>query len=280
MRLDAHHHLWTLAKVERGDYPWMPAGGPLREHYPPERLEPELEAAGVRATIVCQAAPSVEETRFLLDIAHDTEWVLGVTGWAPLDRPDGIEVLTALATDERLLAIRPMLHDLPDPRWIARREVRDSLTALAGLGLRLEVLSRTEHLPSVYEVLGETPELPAVIDHGSKPTYRWDEDAEWRRWMSRIAERHNTYCKLSGMVTEVGPQWTLAEFERYASFLWETFGGERIIFGSDWPVCRLVAEYQEVVQLADRLIASVAPQDADGVWRRNAERFYGVRVAG
>lgn len=277
-RLDSHHHLWSLARVDRGDYPWMPDVGPLRENYLPKRLAPALSAAGVGGTIVVQATPTVDETRFLLDLATTAEFVLGVTGWAPLDRPEGIEALAELAADGHLRAVRPMLHDLPDRDWIARPEVRESLRRLPALGLRLEVLSRAEHLPTVYEVLDGTPELPAVVNHVSKPTFRWDEDAGWRTWMARLAERPNTYCKLSGMVTEVGPDWAISHFEPYAGFVFETFGVERVMFGSDWPVCRLAAEYQDVVDLADRLIGSFAAAEADAVWRSNAERFYGVAI--
>jgi L-fuconolactonase len=279
-RLDSHHHFWTLSRIERDDYHWMAGGGPLREDYAPERLAPELERAGVGGTIVVQAAQSVDETRFLLDLAGDTGFVLGVTGWVPLDRPEAIGTLGELAHNEYLRAVRPMIHDLPDPNWIARPEVRQNLQRLAELGLRFEVLTYAEHLPSVHDVLAEIPELPAVVDHLSKPAYQWDDDAQWRTWMSRLAERPNTYCKLSGMVTEVGPGWTVAHFEPYAGFVFETFGTDRVMFGSDWPVCRLAgAQYRDVVELADRLISPLARDDADAFWRRNAERFYGVRLA-
>jgi L-fuconolactonase len=279
-RLDSHHHLWTRARVERGDYPWMPAAGPLRDDHGSGRLAPELGAAGIGGTIVVQARESVEETRFLLDRAAATEWILGVTGWAPLDRPEGVETVAELARDRHLRAVRPMLQDLPDPDWIARPQVRESLRAVAGLGLRLEVLSRAEHLPSVCDVLATTPELPAVIDHLSKPAYEWEADAAWRLWMRRAAERPNTFCKLSGMVTEVGPGWKRSDFTRHAALVFEIFGAQRVMFGSDWPVCRLVAEYPQVAGLAEELIESLAPGDADAVWRHNAERFYGVAVPG
>jgi L-fuconolactonase len=252
----------------------MPDGGPLREEYIPERLAPELRAAGVAGTIVVQAADSVDETRFLLALADATEFVVGVTGWAPLDRPEGLESLAGLAANEHLRAVRPMLHDLPDPEWITRPAVRDSLRGLVGLGLRFEVLSRTEHLAPVARVLAELPELPAVVDHISKPVFRWDEDGAWRDGMARLAERPGTCCKLSGLVTEVGPGWTPATFEPYASFVLETFGPDRVMFGSDWPVCRLAAEYGDVVGLAEHLTASLAPAEAEAVWRGTAERFY------
>ena len=280
-RLDSHHHLWSLERIERGDYGWMPAGGPLREDYLPDRLEGELRAARVGGSILVQAAASVDETRYLLELARASPPVLGVTGWAALDRSGAIDTLAALADDKYLRAVRPMLHDLADAAWIARPQVGQSLRALPELGLRLEILSRTEHLAAAYDVLAEIPELPAVIDHLSKPTYRWNEDAGWRTWIERHAERPTTYCKLSGMVTEVGPGWTSAHFERHASFVFECFGADRVMFGSDWPVCRMAgAEYRHVVALAEDLVSALDGDDAAAFWRGNAERFYGVRVAG
>lgn len=255
-RLDTHQHFWTLERIERGDYHWMPEGGPLREDYPPERLEPELRETGVGGTIVVQAAQSVDETRFLLDLADETEFVLGVTGWVAMDGADDLETLAELARNQHLRAVRPMIHDLPDAEWILLPQVRENLRGLVELGLRFEVLTRAEHLPPAYEALAEIPDLPAVIDHLSKPAYRWEEDGRWREWMARHAERPNTYCKLSGMVTEAGPDWTPERFEPYAGFVFETFGTDRVMFGSDWPVCRLAgAEYQNVVRLAERFIS-------------------------
>lgn len=276
-RLDTHQHFWTLERVERGDYPWMPEGGPLREDYLPERLD--LERANVGGVIAVQAAQLVDETRFLLGLARDTGAILGVTGWVPLDRPDAIDTLRELARDENLRAIRAMVEYPSDPDSIDQPQIRQNLRRFTQLGLRFEFDSLPRNLPSCYRVLADIPELPALIDHLSKPTYRWDDDGEWRTWMSRLAELPNTYCKLSGMPVEVGPNWTASDFEPYANFVFEIFGADRVMFGSDWPVERQVAEYQDIITLTNRLVSPLAPDDADAVWRRNAERFYGVQVA-
>lgn len=276
--LDSHHHLWTLGRVERGDYHWMPDEGLLRDDHLPEHLVPGLREAGVGGTIVIQAAQSVDETRFLLDLASQTESILGVTGWAPLDRPEGLATLSDLAGHDYLRAVRSMIHDIPDRGWVTRPEVRDGLRKLAGLGLRFEALTYTEHLPPVYEALAGVPELPAVINHLSKPAYRWEADEEWRTWMSRMAERPNTYCKLSGILTEVGPGWTDEHFKPYVNFLFETFGADRVMFGSDWPVSRQLLEYTDVVALKERLVSSLSDEEAQAFWRTSAEAFYGVRV--
>ncbi|OZM77891.1 amidohydrolase [Pseudonocardia sp. MH-G8] len=277
-RLDAHHHLWSAARVERGDYHWMPTDGPLRGDHLPEHLAPALEAAGVGGTIVVQAAPTVEETRFLLELAHATDFVLGVTGWVALDRPEDAELLAELAADEYLRAVRPMIHDLPDPNWVTRPQVRANLERLHELGLRFEALTRTEHLSAVAAALEAVPELPAVINHLSKPTYRPDADDQWRQWMLRLAERPNTWCKFSGMLTEVGRGWSAAQFQPYADFLFETFGADRVMFGSDWPVSSQLLGYTDVVALTDQLVPELGPAGVDSFWAHTAERFYGVRA--
>ncbi|GAB3529495.1 amidohydrolase family protein [Arthrobacter monumenti] len=276
-RLDSHHHFWTLDRVQRGDYPWMPPGL-LQEDHLPARLGPELEDTGVAGTIVIQAAENVDETRFLLDLAHRTGFVLGVTGWAPLDDPEGLETLADLAKDDYLLAVRPMIHDKDDRRWIAQPQVRESLRALVSHGVRFEALTRPDYMPAVHEALAAVPELPAVINHLSKPTFRWDDDGQWRTWMTRLAARPGTYCKFSGMLTEVGPHWTDADFEPYAQFIFEAFGEDRVMFGSDWPVSRQLLEYPDVVDLTERLVTSIGVSSTDAFWRRNAEEFYGVHI--
>ena len=275
VRLDSHHHLW---RVDRGDYHWMPDDGPLREDHLADRLLPELAGADVGGTILVQAAQTVDETRFLLELAHEIDPVLGVTGWVDLERGDALETVAALAEQGPMLAVRPMLHDLDDPAWIARPAVVDNLRGLASTRQRFEVLSFPEHLPAAYEALAAVPDLPVVIDHLSKPSYDWDRDADWRTWMARFAQRPETFCKLSGMVTEVGADWTVETFRPYAEFVLDAFGSDRVMFGSDWPVCRQVAEYAEVAELAQVLIDEFVPDDADAIWRENAERFYGVTI--
>lgn len=277
-RLDGHQHFWTRERAQRGDYHWMPDEGTLREEHDPQRLQPELARSGVGGTILIQAAHFLEETRFLLGLATETEFVLGVTGWVPLERPDALETLGELAKNEYLKAIRLMIHDLPDPLWVTRPQVRRNLHGLADLGQRLEVLTYSEHLPAVYDVLAAIPELPAVINHISKPVYLWGDDGEWRTWMSRHAQRPNTYCKLSGMFSEVGTQWTEESLRPYVDFVFEQFGTDRVIFGSDWPVSRQIMEYPQVVAHTGDLVSALSPDEALAFWRTNGEQFYGVRL--
>jgi len=276
-KIDSHHHFWSL---DRNDYHWMPpsggSAGPLREDYLPDRLAPFLHANNVVGTVLVQAAQTTEETMFLLGLASSTEYVLGVTGWVHLDSETAMDELCRLEALGPLVAIRPMLHDIADARWITKGVVGDNLAALAAHGQRFEILSYAEHLAACFATLEAIPNLPVVIDHLSKPRYLAEADVEWRHWMSRFAERPNTFCKLSGIVTEIGPGWTIADVEPVARFVIESFGPDRVMFGSDWPVCRQVAEYDAVVELADELISRICPDHASDIWFDSAARFYGL----
>lgn len=277
-RLDCHQHFWTRERADRGDYGWMPQGGPLHEDYLPDRLAPLLEATNVRGTIAIQAAQSVEENRFLLDLARQADFVLGVSGWIPLDQPGALDTLADLASDHHLRGVRPMIRDLPDPEWATRPELRRNLRGLVDLGLRIEVLTYTEHLPAAYDVLSSIPELPAVINQVAEPVKDHEEDAHWRTLMFRHAQRDTTYCKISGMLTETPPEWTDASFQPYVDILFEAFGAHRVMFGSNWPVGGQRRDYPGVVKLNEQLTASLTPAEAEDFWRRTGERFYGVQV--
>ena len=166
-RVDAHQHFWRLA---RGDYGWLtPAKGPIYRDFGPADLTPLLARAGIDATVLVQAAPTVDETRFLLELARTTPVVAGVVGWAPLDAPDAPDVVAALAREPALKGLRPMLHDIPDVDWMLRPEVAPGLRAIAAADLTFDALVRPPHLPNLRRLLERHPDLRVVIDHGAKP---------------------------------------------------------------------------------------------------------------
>jgi L-fuconolactonase len=273
-RIDAHHHFW---RVERGDYHWMPDSGPLRRDYLPEDLAPLNEAAGIEGTILVQAAQTAEETKFLLGIAEQPgSTVLGVVCWAPLDSGETVTQLERLAENPKAVGVRPMLQDLAEVDWVTRPAVIESMRRLPRLGLRFDVLSYPEHLPYALRAVDQVPELDVVIDHLSKPRYGPEPREDWRRWMAEFARRPRVHCKLSGMVTEVGRGWTVDDFRAHAEFVLETFGPERVMFGSDWPVCLQAASHEEVVQLAEELTSQLGEKERAEVWGDTAARFYGV----
>lgn len=277
MRIDAHQHYWRL---DRGDYHWMPTDGPLHRDWLPADLAPLNLAAGISATIAVQAAQTVAETEFLLDLADQPEnAIAAVVGWVDLDSDDAAADLERLAAHPKLRAIRPMLQDLPDPAWILRPRVLQNLERLADLGLAYELLSYPGHLPYALEAMDRIPDVPVIIDHLSKPVYSAPPPEFWRTWIARFARRGNTAIKISGMVTEVGPGWTPDIIRPHVEAVIEEFGTDRIIFGSDWPVCLQAAGHAGVVGLAEQLVAGLSEAKQESFWSGAARRYYGLDPA-
>ncbi|MGH9066696.1 MAG: amidohydrolase family protein, partial [Acidimicrobiales bacterium] len=273
-RIDAHQHFWAMG---RGDYHWMPETGRLRRDYLPPELAELNRAAGISGTITVQAAQTEQETDWLLALAeHPGSMVLGVVGWAPLGTPAAGPALDRLAAHPLAVGVRPMLHDLADPAWITRPEVVEDLARVGQAGLTFDVLSYPGHLPHVISALEAVPDLDVVVDHLSKPAYRGGPDPDWKAWMAVLAARPRTAVKLSGMVTEVGPGWQPADFRSHADHALEAFGPDRVMWGSDWPVCLEAAEHAEVVGLAEDLLAGLAADEQEAVWAGTARAFYGV----
>jgi L-fuconolactonase len=274
MRIDAHQHYWRIA---RGDYHWMPADGPLHQDWVPSDLAPLNAAAGIDATVVVQAAQTVAETEFLLDLADRPEnSIMAVVGWVDLDSDDALQDLERLSAHPKFRAIRPMLQDLNDPAWILRPRVQRNLSRLTDFGLVYELCTYPGHLPYAWEVLAEVPDLPVIIDHLSKPVYSSPPPEFWRTWISRFARRDNTAIKISGMVTEVGPGWTPDIFRPNVEVAIEAFGPDRIIFGSDWPVCLQAADHAGVVGLATDLVSGLSPSEQESFWSTTARSYYGL----
>lgn len=271
-KIDAHQHYWMLA---RGDYGWIPATGVLHRDYLPADLAPANEAADIGGTILVQAAPTLAETKFLLDLADQPEnQILGVVGWVDLNATEAPAQLEELTQNPKFVSIRPMLHDLEEDDWILQPRVIENLRRLPSLNLRFDVLTFPQHLPYVIKALEQVPELSAVIDHLSKPRYDPNVAPDWQNWMHQLAQEPRIFCKLSGMVTEVGPNWKLEDFVAHAHFVLSEFGPNRVMFGTDWPVCLKVATHQQVVNLAAQLISQLDSAAQAEIWGGTAERFY------
>ncbi|HEX6972075.1 MAG TPA: amidohydrolase family protein [Limnochordia bacterium] len=276
MRIDAHQHFWRL---DRGDYGWLtPEHGVLYRDYLPDDLRPHLQHHRIDRTILVQAAPTVAETEFLLSLADQEPFIGGVVGWVDLEAPDLPAELDRLARHPKFVGVRPMLQDLADDRWIRRPAVRDALALLEERGIRLDLLTFPRHLPYVLEMLAERPGLFAVIDHLSKPDIRHRQLEPWRSLIREAAAFERVFCKLSGMVTEADhAHWRPDDLKPYVDHVFEVFGPDRVMFGSDWPVCLLAAEYDQVV---DALRQALGPRLDPDVERRvfglNAARFYGI----
>jgi L-fuconolactonase len=274
--VDAHHHLW---KVSRGDYHWMtPNMTVLARDYLIEDLEPHLRKSSVTRTVLVQAAQTEAETDFLLDLASQSEFVAGVTGWLDLADPDFPKRLERFRRHPKFIAVRPMLQEIQDDAWILKPVVLGHLKHLADLRFPFEFLTFPRHLPYVLRALGETPGLHAMIDHLSKPPIASGAMEPWASLIREVAEFPDVHCKLSGMVTEADhAHWSPDSLAPYVHHAIDVFGADRLMFGSDWPVCRLAAEYGEVVNALRTILgARLGPQEIDKIFRGNAERFYGL----
>ncbi len=282
MIVDAHHHLWDPGLR---DYPWMtgPAAH-LAERRGLEELRAVTEPAGVGATVAVQAAMTEEETSWLLGLAAESGGlVAGVVGWVDLEAPgvaERIAELRAAPGGARLVGIRHQVHDEPDPEWLDRGAVRRGLRAVAAAGLAYDLLLFGEHLPAALRVAEALPGLALVVDHGAKPPIAAGGWEPWSTDLAALAAHERVHCKLSGLVTEARHDaWREDGVERYAARLLELFGAERLMFGSDWPVCTLAASYAEVLDLAAGALTGCSPAERAAVLGGNAARFYGLGPA-
>ena len=279
MIVDAHHHLWDPA---RRDYPWMTGdAAALRRPIGLDDLRATVEPLGVVATVAVQAASTEEETVELLALAAASGGlVAGVVGWIDLTAPDVGERLAALREapgGERLVGIRHAVHDEPDPGWLEREDVARGLRAVAQAGLPYDLLLFPEHLPAAARIAAALPELRLVVDHGAKPHIAAREREPWSTDLAALAAHERVHCKLSGLVTEADRRdWREQDVESYAERLLELFGPERLMFGSDWPVCTLAASYGEVLDLARSALAGLGAAEQDAVLAGTARRFYGL----
>jgi L-fuconolactonase len=275
VRIDSHQHFWTLS---RGDYGWLTESlAPIYRDFGPDDLTPHLTRNGIGRTIIVQAAPTVAETQFMLDIAARTPFVAGVVGWADFEAPDAPHTIATLAADPLLVGLRPMIHDIPDDDWMLRENLTPAFRALHEHGLVFDALVQTRHLPKLNSLLDRHPSLPVVVDHAAKPFIRERKLDPWRADIAAIAAYPSAVCKLSGMATEAAPAWTAADLKPYVDHLLEVFGPGRLLWGSDWPVLDLAGGYSRWVQATDILLKDLREHDRDAILGGNAAEVYLAR---
>lgn len=270
MRIDAHHHIWRL---ERGDYDWLTTDLPIHRDYAVSDLRPLL--GDITATILVQAAETEAETRFLLETARASEGLIrAVVGWTDLAAARAPAAIAELAADPLLRGLRPMLQDMDDPAWILRDDVQPGLAAMATHGLRLDLLVKPRHLPYLPELAARHPGLPMVIDHAAKPDIAHAGFQPWAEQMATLAANTSWCCKLSGLVTEAAPGWTADDLRPYIDHLLASFGPDRLMWGSDWPVLDLNADYAQWHAAANALLAPLSDAERAAVFGGNAAAFY------
>lgn len=273
MTIDSHQHFWNYSAAE---YPWIGAGMErlARDHLPAD-LEAVARPAGVAGSVAVQARQSLAESRWLLALAERQPFIRGVVGWVDLRGAGVAEDLAALARHEKFVGVRHVVQDEPDPRFLLGEAFVRGLRALRRFGLTYDLLLHPHHLGAAIELAGALPEQPFVLDHLAKPRIKTGEIAAWRREIESLARHGNVCCKLSGLVTEAAwRRWEPAEFRPYLDVALAAFGPARLMFGSDWPVCLLSAEYAEVAALVRDFIATLSPAEQDQIWSSTARRFY------
>jgi L-fuconolactonase len=274
LRIDAHHHFW---QVGRYAYPWIEPGTVLDQSFGPDLLAPQLAQQNIERSVLVQTIPSLDETRWFLQLAAEQPWIAGVVGWVDLTDPTIERTLDELIAEHgrRLVGIRHNLHDEADNDWVLREDVLRGLAAVARRGLAYDLLIRPRHLPLVAELAHRQPELRLVVDHAAKPAIAaagWD---DWATPLADVSEFPQVFCKLSGLITESHhDRWQPADLTPYIDHVLRVFGPARVMFGSDWPVCLLAGSYERVVDALARNIEGLSASEQEQVFGGTAESFY------
>ncbi|MFI5609347.1 amidohydrolase family protein [Amycolatopsis sp. NPDC051903] len=274
--IDAHHHLWDPA---RRDYPWLAgeALAPIRRPYTVDDLRAVTHAAGVHATVLVQTVPDQGETEEFLATAAGEDVIAGVVGWVDLTAPDVADRLARLAELGPLVGIRHQVEDEADPEWLLRPDVLRGLAAVGAAGLVYDLLVAPAQVASARKVAEQLPELRLVLDHAAKPPIAAGEWQPWADGIASLAARDNVACKLSGLVTEADwAQWQVGHLHRYADHVIASFGADRVLFGTDWPVCELAAAYEVVLDAAVSLTGPLTDPERLDVFEHTAKRVYGL----
>lgn len=276
LTVDAHHHVWD---VERREHAWLAGLPAIRRTFDTGDLGPLARAAGVDGTVLVQVLNTTQDTQDFLAVAAHDPLVLGVVGWVDLTAPDVVDQvarLRGLPGGDRLVGVRHLAADEPDPRWLLRDDVVRGLRALATTGLPYDVLLAHDRLPVAVELAAVVPELPLVLDHLGKPAIADGVLDPWRAHVTALAAHEQVSVKLSGMVTEAGAGWTVDSLRPYAEHVLASFGAGRVMAGSDWPVCLLAASYGQVVDANRALVAELTDAERAAVLGGTATAFYGL----
>ena len=279
MTVDAHHHVWDLS-VRDQDWIAGPELQLLRRDFTVTDLTPEARAAGVDRTVLVQTITVAEETPEFLALADAHDLIAGVVGWTDLTRPDIADELARLRElpgGHYLKGIRHQVQGEPDPNWLLRPDVRRGLTAVADAGLVYDLLVLPHQFPAAVEVAASLPQLAFVLDHLGKPPIVSGQLEPWSTSLRSLAALPNTYCKLSGLVTEADwKTWRTEDLHPYADTALDAFGPSRLMFGSDWPVCTLAATYGQVADTAGELTDDLSAAERADVFEGTATRVYGL----
>ena len=275
MKIDSHQHFWKYNPVHQV---WMTDQMQvLKRDYLPAELQPLLKAIGFDGTIAVQARQMVEETEWLLKLADEHDIIKGVVGWVDLRSPALREQLENYAPRPKLVGVRHVVHDEPDDHFMLLPEFRRGIAALREFNLAYDLLLFPRHLPVAVKLVEEFPQQPFVLDHIAKPAIREGQVSPWQEDLKRLGAFPNVFCKLSGMVTEAKWKgWRADDFDRYLDIVIGAFGEDRVMIGSDWPVCTLSGEYAQTMGIVIEYVDQFPSQVRESILGGACVRFYGL----
>lgn len=275
-RIDSHQHFWDYS---RDEYPWIKPEWPIRRSFLPDDLQPLLKQSGFDGCVAVQARQNLRETEWLLELAAKHPFIAGVVGWVDLCSDRVEQDLERLAGNPRLVAVRHVVQDEPDDRFMLGREFRHGIGKLVNFDLAYDILIFPKQLPAAIELVRRFPEQPFVLDHLAKPFIKDAQIEPWRTEVRELGMSKNVYCKLSGMVTEARwREWKKEDFRPYLDAVWEAFGEDRLMIGSDWPVCLLSGDYAPTMEIVMDFIGQFSSETQEKVLGSNAIRFYRLPV--
>lgn len=277
MRIDAHQHFWDL---DRFEYAWMPpAPSVLRQTFLPDRLARILTRNRFEGSVLVQANTRLAETRWLLDLSEANEFIRAVVGWVDLTEPRLGDTLDELQRRPKFKGVRHPVHDEPDENWLLRPDVLRGLEELARRGLPYDLLLRPPHLPQIPRIAERAPDLRMVIDHIAKPRIAARVLEPWARDLEEAARLPQVYCKLSGMITEADPlSWKPDHLRPYVDHVMRIFGPDRLMFGSDWPVCMLAGTWKEALSAFTQCIGAQPIEIREKLLGETARAFYRIEA--
>jgi L-fuconolactonase len=278
-RIDAHHHLLNFSEQEYG---WISDQmTPLRRSFTPDDLLVELKAAGISGSVAIQARQTLEETRFLLSAAAQHPFIQGVVGWVPLIDLDVEMDLERFSANRHFRGVRHVLQDESDENYILRDDFNRGVRALRQFDLSYDILIFERHLPQTIRFVDQHPDQRFIVDHLAKPRVRYNAISPWKEHLFELAKRPNVYCKISGLATEANhAKWTREQLEPYIHTVLEAFKPNRVMFGSDWPVCLLAIPYQKWVALLTEETAKLSPTEQQNFWGLTATEAYKLLQVG
>ena len=273
MIIDSHHHFWKYDPIE---YDWIDDSMKvIRKDFLPENLKTTIQEAGVDGVISVQARQSVEETDWLIGMAHQNEFIKGVVGWLPLVQKDIEEYLEKYADEKKLKGVRHVIQGEPDPEFMLRKDFNHGISLLKKYSLVYDILIVERQLPTTIRFVDQHPEQVFVLDHIAKPLIGRNELSPWKENIQKLARRENVNCKISGMVTEADYQkWTPSQLLPYIEVILEAFGPDRLLFGSDWPVCLVATTYTNWVNLVRKNVTPYTKTEQAKIMGENALRLY------